>query len=130
MRLKNLFVGVFASAACAASADPIQPAENAAATTAAIQSAIDVAANLAEPGTVTLGSGLFEIDAQLMVTGGVTLVGQGWDNTIIKQTVETYMSDNALATRVVTVSGGAKVEPVTLTGGRVVGANYQFGGGA
>ena len=130
MRLKNLFVGVFASAACAASADPIQPAENAAATTAAIQSAIDVAANLAEPGTVTLGSGLFEIDAQLMVTGGVTLVGQGWDNTIIKQTVETYMSDNALATRVVTVSGGAKVEHVTLTGGRVVGANYQFGGGA
>lgn len=130
MRLKNLFVGVFASAACAASADPIQPAENAAATTAAIQSAIDVAANLAEPGTVTLGSGLFEIDAQLMVTGGVTLVGQGWNNTIIKQTVETYVSDNALATRVVTVSGGAKVEHVTLTGGRVVGANYQFGGGA
>ena len=57
MRLKLLFVGVFASAACAASADTLQPAADAAATTAAIQSAIDVAANLAEPGTVARGAG-------------------------------------------------------------------------
>ncbi len=130
MKLKNLFLTAFTSVAGAVSAIPIQPAENAAANTAAIQNAIDAAANLDEPGTIILGNGLFEIDAQLMVTGGVTLVGQGWDNTIIKQTVETYVSDNAHATRVLTVSGGAKVEHVTLTGGRVTGENYQFGGGA
>lgn len=127
MRLKHLFVGVFASAACAASADPLQPAANAAATTTAIQSAIDAAANLAEPGTVTLGAGLFEIDAQLMVTGGVTLVGQGWDNTIIRQTATVHDADS----RVVYLDNGATIKHVTLTGGVVNRpGGWSWGSGA
>ena len=89
----------------------------------AIQSAIDAAAN---GGTVTLGSGMFYINTQLYVTNGVTLAGQGWENTVIKQ-VATTLSEK---TRVVTVSGGAKVERVTLTGGRLTGANDKSGGGA
>lgn len=90
---------------------------------AAIQSAIDAAAN---GGTVTLGAGMFYINTQLNVTNGVTLAGQGWENTVIKQ-VATTLSEK---TRVVTVSGGAKVERVTLTGGRLTGANDKSGGGA
>ena len=89
----------------------------------AIQSAIDAAAN---GGTVTLGSGMFYINTQLNVTNGVTLAGQGWENTVIKQ-VATTLSEK---TRVVTVSGGAKVEHVTLTGGRLTGTNDKSGGGA
>ena len=90
---------------------------------AAIQLAIDSAAN---GGTVTLGAGMFYINEQLYVTNGVTLAGQGWENTVIKQ-VATTLSEK---TRVVTVSDGAKVERVTLTGGRLTGANDKSGGGA
>ena len=90
---------------------------------AAIQLAIDSAAN---GGTVTLGTGMFYINEQLDVTNGVTLAGQGWENTVIKQ-VATTLSEK---TRVVTVSGGAKVERVTLTGGRLTGPNDKSGGGA
>ncbi len=104
----------------------IVPGATAAATRQTIQDAIDAAANLAEPGTVTLDDGLFEIDAQLMVTGGVTLVGQGWDDTVIKQVATTPSAE----TRCVVVDGGAKVEQVTLTGARVTGGNYTYGGGA
>jgi len=104
----------------------IQPvAGDAAATRQTIQDAIDTAANLAEPGTVTLGDGLFEIDAQLMVTGGVTLVGQSMDDTIIKQTATTHNGN----TRVMSVKEGATVRNVTLTGGSVSG-NWVMGGGA
>ena len=124
MRLQHTLLAALALAAGIASADPILPGADATATTAAIQAAIDAA--VPSQGTVTLGAGLFEIDSQLMVTGGVTLVGQGWDSTVIKQTAATP-SEN---TRVVTVSGGAKVERVTLTGGRVTGTNDKSGGGA
>ncbi len=103
----------------------LQPGETPAATRQTIQDAIDTAANLAEPGTVTLGDGLFEIDAQLMVTGGVTLVGQGMDDTIIKQTATTHNGN----TRVMSVKEGATVRNVTLTGGSVSG-NWAMGGGA
>lgn len=107
-------------------ADPILPGETAAATRQEIQAAIDAAAVANPVGTVTLGNGTFNIDAQLMVTGGVTLVGQGWENTIIKQTATNPTAE----TRCVVVKDGAKVEHVTLTGARVAGPNSTFGGGA
>ena len=105
-------------------------AGDAAATRNLIQTEIDVA-NLADPvGTVSLDSGLFEIDSQLMVTGGVRLVGQGMDRTIIKQTALVSASVNEQATRVMTIDGGSTVEHLALTGGKVTGGNYQYGGGA
>ena len=103
----------------------IMPAGTPSETRLAIQNAIDAAAIANPAGTVTLGNGTFKIDAQLMVTGGVALVGQGWDKTIIKQ-VATTASAN---TRVMTVDGGATVRGVAITGGRVIGSNYQYGGG-
>ncbi len=107
----------------------IVPGETPAATRQTIQDAIDAAANLAVPGTVTLGDGLFEIDAQLMVTGGVTLVGQSMDDTIIKQT-----ATSGLDKRVMTIDGGSVVSNVTMTGGMLTqvtstGANWKNGGG-
>ena len=126
MRLQHAFLAALACAAGLASADPIQPGASSAATRQAIQAAIDAAAAQSPAGTVTLGAGLFEIDAQLMVTNGVELVGQGWDDTIIKQVAATATAN----TRVVTLDGGATVRNVTLTGGRITGTNNQFGGGA
>jgi hypothetical protein len=125
MKIKNTVLGLIASAASVAAADAIAPSGDSSGSSdvAAIQSAIDAAGN---GGSVELGSGIFYIDTQLMVTNGVTLAGQGWDNTIIKQVASTPSE----YTRVATVSGGAKVEHVTLTGGRVTGTNYKFGGGA
>ena len=95
-------------------ADAIQPGASASANRLTIQDAIDAAAPT--HGTVTLGSGLFEIDAQLNVTGGVTLVGQGWENTVIKQTTTPNWNQNA---RCVMIDDGAKVEGVVLTGGTI-----------
>ena len=104
----------------------LQPvAGDAAATRARIQEAIDMASLESPAGTVVLGGYLFEIDTQLMVTGGVTLVGQGWDNTVIKQTAGTV----GAGTRVMTVDDGARVKDLAITGGKVTGANYQYGGG-
>ena len=120
MRLKCLFVGVFASAVCAASADLIRPAADAIVTTAAIQSAIDAAANLAEPSTVTLGAGVFEIDALLMVTGGVSLVGQGWENTVIRQT--------AVGKRCATLTiGGRAFGPFPRANGKSYVSGVRYG---
>ena len=84
---------------------------------AAIQSAIDAAAN---GGTVTLGSGMFYINTQLYVTNGVTLAGQGWDNTVIRQKTS--------GQRVATVAGGAKLVGVAVTGGKTA-ANWHHGAG-
>ena len=100
----------------------IQPGETAVATRQTIQGAIDAA--VPTHGTVTLANGLFEIDAQLMVTGGVTLVGQGWTNTTIRFAGTKSGNDN----RVVNISGGV-VSHVTLTGGKVDN-NGNCGGGA
>ena len=112
--------------------EQVQPVEDdAAATRSRIQEAIDAAVLEVPAGTVALAAGLFEIDTQLMVTGGVTLVGQGWDKTIIKQTATTATVD----TRCATIDGGAKIERVALTGGAVTGnngpngANWKYGGG-
>ena len=109
-------------AAPSAFADVIQPQESPTATRQAIQDAIDTAAPTG--GTVTLGAGTFEIDAQLMVTNGVTLQGQGWENTIIKQTATPGAN-----TRVVTIDDGSTVSHVTLTGGRT-SATWASGSGA
>ncbi len=118
MRPQHAFLAALALAAGLASAD-LQPAASPAATRQRIQSAIDTAANASPAGTVTLGAGLFEIDAQLMVTGGVTLVGQGWDDTVLGQTA---------ADRVATLEGGSRIEGVTVTGGKLT-AGWANGAG-
>ena len=100
-------------------ADPLLPSATAADTTHAIQAAIDAAGS---GGTVTLGAGTFEIDAQLMVTNGVTLQGQGWDSTIIKQTA------TGNDKRCATVDGNATLQRVTLTGGCINGNNASGAG--
>ena len=105
----------------------IVPAETPSDNVTAIQAAIDAAAILPDPGTVTLGEGLFEIDSQLMVTGGVTLVGQGWDKTILKRVVETPNGDS----RVVWVDDGATVSHVAITGGSLnLPGGWSWGAGA
>lgn len=120
MRLKSIFLIAFFCAASEAFSDFLAPAGDAAANTAAIQAAIDSAAVQPQPGTVTLGSGTFEIDAQLMVTGGVTLVGQGWESTVIKQT--------ATGQRVVSVSESSTLRRITVTGGNLT-AGWTHGAG-
>ena len=67
-------------------------------------------------------------NGHLMVTGGVTVVGQGWTKTTIKQTT------SGATARCATVSGGARLEGVTLTGGRLTegwkhGAGVDLDGG-
>ena len=101
---------------------PILPAESAAATRQAVQSVLDEAAAMAQPGTVTLGEGLFEIDAELMLTGGVTLVGQGMDKTVLKYAGATGQKNS----RVATVNGGSTLTGVAVTGASV---NDQYGAG-
>ncbi len=102
----------------------IEPGATASATRQTIQDAIDAAAPT--HGTVTLGEGLFEIDAQLNVTSGVTLVGQGWTNTVIKQVTQVTYGANS---RCAMLDGGATIEGVTLTGGMIMN-QYDGGGGA
>ena len=132
LQMKNLAIAVLAvvglmSATGMTFADPILPVENATTNATVIQAAIDAAAVADPVGTVTIGEGLFEIDSQLMVTGGVTLVGQGWDKTILKQVVETPTGDS----RVVRIDGGATIKHVTLTGGHVVmPGGWSYGAGA
>ncbi len=103
--------------------EAIQPGETAAETRQTIQDAIDAA--VPTHGTVTLGNGLFDIDAQLNVTGGVTLVGQGWESTTIRFAGTKAGSDN----RVANIDGGSVIAHVTLTGGKVDN-NDKSGGGA
>ena len=98
----------------------ITPGETPAETRANIQEALDAAAAEAESGTVTLGEGLFEIDGQLTLTGGVTLKGQGWEKTIIRQTIK--------GLRVATLKDGAKLVGVTVTGGKI-SDSWTFGAG-
>ena len=102
----------------------IEPGASAAATRQTIQDAIDAAAPT--HGVVVLGSGLFEIDAQLNVTGGVTLVGQGWEHTVVKRLVDT---SKWTVQRCVMLDDGAKLEGVVLTGGDIR-AQSENGGGA
>lgn len=105
--------------------DAILPGETPAETRQTIQDAIDAAAARSPAGTVTLGEGLFDIDAMLNVTGGVTLVGQGWTNTTVRFAGANAGNDN----RVMTISGGSVVGHLAMTGGKVNG-NSKPGGGA
>ncbi|MCR5751961.1 MAG: DUF2341 domain-containing protein [Kiritimatiellae bacterium] len=123
MMAKQIALAVLAATAISAKGDIAPSGDSSGATdVGAIQSAIDAAGS---GGSVVLGAGTFYINTQLMVTNGVTLSGQGWDGTIIRQ-----VASPGASSRVVTVSGGATVRRVTLTGGRVTGGNHQFGGGA
>lgn len=92
-------------------ADAAQPSGDAtgAKDTKTIQDLIDAVAP--SHGSVVLGSGVFVINAQLMITNGVTLVGRGWAQTVIK-------AASGKSIRLVTIDGNAKLEKVTLTGGR------------
>ena len=118
--------GNFTTGAGAVEPGPaILPGETPEETRKTMQDAIDAAANLPEPGTVTLAGGLFDIDAQLMVTGGVTLAGQGWTNTTVRFAGANAGNDN----RVITISGGSVVGHLAMTGGKVNG-NSKPGGGA
>lgn len=123
--MKNLSATIvaiftFAGFTFPAIASVISPLGSAAENTAAIQAALDAAAGEAVPGTVTLGEGTFEINAQLMVSGGVTLVGQGWDKTIIKQT--------ASGQRIAMLEDRASILAMTVTGGRLI-ENWAHGAG-
>lgn len=85
-----------------------------------IQDLIDAAAAASPAGTVTLSAGTFYVNAQLNVTNGVTLVGQGWTNTVIKQVSTPNWNETA---RCAVVDGGAKIEGFALTGGYIKNAN-------
>ena len=85
-RLKCAVLAVVASAVGVAFGDIIQPAGTAAKNVEAIQAAIDAAGT---GGMVELGAGTFEIDAQLLVANGVTLVGQGREQTTLKLVPQT-----------------------------------------
>ena len=88
--------------------------------TATIQAAVDAAAP--SRGTVSLGGGVFTLGAELMVTGGVTLVGQGMSETTLRQTAPH---------RVMSVKDGSRVEGLALTGGNTTANWYDgFGSGA
>lgn len=118
MNCKFLFLSVLIGVAGVSFSDVIAPSEDAAENTAVIQAALDAAAREAVPGTVTIGEGTFAINAQLMVTGGVTLVGQGWDKTIIKQTT-IGIGEDANNGRCATVDDGSTIKGLTLTGGHI-----------
>ena len=87
-----------------------------------IQAAIDAAAP--EHGTVTLGEGTFEVQSQLMLTNGVTLVGQGMDKTVIK-----YVVAKAKTEVVVSLSGSSTLKDLTVTGGNNANGNNNTHGG-
>jgi len=125
MKLKHLMLAVCMSALGVAFADVIQPSgdKTGAMDTAAIQAALDAAAAESPAGTVTLGEGLFQVNVQLTVSGGVTLTGQGYDKTVVKYVGAT----NTGSSRVVTVSDGSTLSHMALTGASV-GQNQYTGG--
>ena len=117
MNAKNPLPAAAALVVAAVSAfAAVQPAETPAATRQALQDAIDAAANESPAGTVALGAGTFEIDAQLWVTGGVAVVGQGWTNTTIRQTAT---GDENNPARIATLKDGSRIEGVTVRDGNL-----------
>ena len=105
--------GTFATKAASAALQPSGGFD-----TDAIQRAIDAAAP--SHGIVVLGEGIFRLSAELMVTGGVTVVGQGMAKTTLRQTA---------GLRVATVKDASRIEGVTLTGGNTA-ASWSHGSGA
>lgn len=96
------------------SSSAIRPSGNDDAAT--IQAAIAAAS---PNGTVVLEGGLFILDAELNVPDGVTLKGQGLKQTFLHQRA---------AHRVATLTGGAKLQDLTVEGGKV-GGFWPIGGG-
>ena len=84
----------------------------------AIQAAIDAAAPV--HGTVALSGGVFTLGAELMVTGGVVLVGQGMAETTLRQTAPH---------RVLSLKNGSRVERLAITDGRTT-SKWTHGAGA
>ena len=114
------YVDDFAAAAVAPEAVDGQPSgdQSGITDTKMIQDLIDAAAPTR--GTVELSAGTFYVNAQLNVTNGVTLVGQGWTNTVIKQVSTPNWNETA---RCALVDGGAKIEGFALTGGYIKNSN-------
>lgn len=113
--MKSFILAVMSCVGFLAVGETIEPGTNASETRLAIQSAIDATAG----GTVTLASGLFELDAQLMLTNGVVLAGQGSDLTVLKFAG----TKNTSSSRVATVNGGSTLTRVAVTGSSVVAQN-------
>lgn len=127
MRVKSLILGFVSISACFARGAVISASGDAtgAQDAATIQAALDTAKT--SGGTVTLGNGIYYINKQLLVDGAVTLEGQGWDKTVVKQVAAAATA----TTRVMTVSGGATVKQLAMTGGRVYASeNNKCAGGA
>ena len=119
MKAKQMLLAFLAAAAVVANG-AINPTgdTSGASDAAAIQSAIDAASG---GGTVTLGSGTFYLNAELNVTNGVTLAGQGWEETVVK-------AASGKNIRCATLKEGAKLVGVTITGGKTT-SNWQHGAG-
>lgn len=104
---------------------PLNPQSTPAETRAFLQAALDAAAAASPAGAVTLGEGVFEVDAELFVTNGVQLVGQGWKRTVLRQTTAIHSDQTH---RVVSLKDGASLRGVTVTGGNA-DQNHAAGGG-
>ena len=109
----SVVLGLFFGLATCVSATPIAPSDDAAVNTAAIQAAIDAAAE-AGGGVVELDEGVFPINARIEVKAGVTLSGKDREKTVIKQT-EKNVSGLSVAAATANLPAAA-VEKLTITG--------------
>ena len=92
---------------------------------AANVSSIQGAINADGATVVELGEGVFDLNATITLEKGVTLKGQGFEKTVLRQNQPT----KGTKLRVVVVNhADAQLEGVTLTGGEVPD-NWQVGGG-
>lgn len=107
---------IWLAGAFSAFAEPIAPSDDAAANTATIQAAIDAAVS-AGGGVVELDEGLFPLTNRITVGAGVTLRGQGYEKTVLKQGV----SNKGVLTVTGASSNRSQVEKLTITGGRIDG---------
>ena len=82
-----------------------------------------ISAAVAQGGTVELGEGTFYVNAQIELTGAVTLKGAGRDVTIVRQTVA-RTKDNHIGRVFYLNDSAAVVKDLTMTGG------YSYGGGS
>ena len=114
-------ISVSMLAAFGAFAETIEASDDAATNVANIQGAIN-----ADGATVVeLGEGIFDLNATIMLDKGVTLKGQGFEKTVLRQN----QPAKGAKLRVIVVNHAeARLEGVTLTGGEVPD-NWQVGGG-
>ena len=111
MKLKGALLGVAALLAFAPSFAHADLVPSGGDDSAAIQAAIDGAGS---GGTVTLGAGTFLIGTQLTIGNGVTLVGKGRDETVLK-----YTGSEGSSGRVAKIQDYGILSSVTVTGGKV-----------